>query len=674
MRQRKVIAGVLASVILLTPLSGCTALLRRAGQASETTEETETTEKTVPEGPVRPQDDFYRYVNGEALANAEFEYGSASALMAANSNEVGDQLRSLVNDVVAGSGYAVGTEEYIIQNAYNSYLEYDIGNAAVPEDLDQLLHEIDDSSSVEELQLIDARLVRDYTTAGFTRLSLDVDYIESEPWLLSFPQLSSFISVDYKTVEESYSPFDDLKDYASDLLEAIGHSEEEADEIGLQLGQLAVDIYNATDIDQLNAPHSYMGYEVYSRDQIADILTNFDLDAYLSMMGPDYAAADRFGIFDPGQLAGLNDLFVEDNLNALKAWELCIVAETYGDFMYNGYEGLSTYSRLLIGTPEEQACDNVIQTLTDQTDIIYIENYYTEEMDQELRSLCDDIIDEYRILIGDADWLTEETREALIRKLDNIIYITGSNTGRADPSYYADLDYSNYYDFLVQYMKITNQKKLDFLTEFDINTVLVPMQTMNAFYVPNFNTINITVAIMTAPYFDINADYYQNLGGLGMVIAHEIGHAFDSNCIAFDENGVYNPSWISSSDSQILKSRDEVAVDYFENNFTLFGVYHVDGERTLGENYADLGAMECISRIPETNEQRMIMYENFARIWCQKLLDSSLIHQLASDSHSPSIIRVNGILSTIDLFYETYGVTEGDGMYIPPEDRISRWY
>ena len=103
-------------------------------------------------------------------------------------------------------------------------------------------------------------------------------------------------------------------------------------------------------------------------------------------------------------------------------------------------------------------------------------------------------------------------------------------------------------------------------------------------------------------------------------------------------------------------------------------MYHVDGERTLGENYADLGAMECISRIPETNEQRMIMYENFARIWCQKLLDSSLIHQLASDSHSPSIIRVNGILSTIDLFYETYGVTEGDGMYIPPEDRISRWY
>ena len=233
---------------------------------------------------------------------------------------------------------------------------------------------------------------------------LDVDYIESEPWLLSFPQLSSFISVDYKTVEESYSPFDDLKDYASDLLEAIGHSEEEADEIGLQLGQLAVDIYNATDMDQLNAPHSYMGYEVYSRDQIAEILTNFDLDAYLSMMGPDYAASDRFGIFDPGQLAGLNDLFVEDNLNALKAWELCIVAETYGDFMYNGYEGLSTYSRLLIGTPEEQACDNVIQTLTDQTDIIYIENYYTEEMDQELRSLCDDIIDEYRILIGDAEY------------------------------------------------------------------------------------------------------------------------------------------------------------------------------------------------------------------------------------------------------------------------------
>lgn len=672
MKKQKLIAGVMTSVLLLTPLSGCAGIAR---QTTETAAETQETEPSaVQTGPVRPQDDFYRYVNGEALANAEFEYGNDSAARAFNPYGVYDIMSDLVEGVVAGSGYETGTEEYIIQNAYNSYMAYDIANAGVPDDLDSLLHEIDEASSVDELLMIDARAVRDYSTAGFTRIGVDVCYTEPTPWLLTFPQFNSFFSVDYTTVEDSYSPFDDLKEYASDLMEAMGHDSEEADETGLQLGLIAMNLYNATDMDQLNAPHAYLGYEVYSREQIADILTNVDLDAYLSAMGPEYEQADRFGIYDPQQLAGINDVFTEENLEALKAWEMCLVTEVYGSFIYGGYDQLVPYSQTLIGTPEEQAVMNIVNLFVDQTDIIYVEEYYTEEMDQALRSMCDDIIDEYRSLIGEADWLTEETRQSLIDKLNNIVYVTGINARRADPTYYADLDYSDFYQLLVQYRKLTNQKKLGFLNDFDITTTLMPMQTFNACYIPNFNTINITVAIMVAPYFDINADYYENLGGLGMVIAHEVGHAFDSNCIEFDENGVYNPAWISSTDSQILKSRDEVAVDYFENNFTLFGVYHVDGEQTLGENYADLGAMECISRIPETNEQRMVMYENFARIWCQKILDRALIHQLAVDPHSPSIIRVNAILSTIDMFYETYGVTEGDGMYIAPEDRISRWY
>lgn len=672
MKERKLVAGVLASVILLTPLSGCAGLARKT---EETVQETqETSDAVIQNGPVRPQDDFYRYVNGETLANAEFEYGNDSAARAFDPLSVYDILEDLVDEVVEGSGYEVGTEEYIIQNAYNSYLDYDMANAGVPDDLDRILHEIDNASSVEELLTIDAGLVRDYSTSGYTKLLVDVCYTDSTPWLLTFPQFDSFFSVDYKTVEDSYSPFDDLKDYASALMEAMGHSSEEADEIGLQLGLIALNIYNATDIEQLNAPHAYLGYEVYTRDQIADILTNIDLDAYLSLMGPEYSEAQRFGIYDPQQLAGINAAFTEENLEALKAWEMCLLAEKYGDFIYNGYDQLISYSRILVGTPEEQAARNIVQTFVDQTDIIYVENYYTDEMDQSLRSMCDDIIDEYRRLIGEADWLTEETRQSLLNKLNNIVYVTGINAHRADPSYYAGLDYSDFYELTVQYNKLCSQKNLGFLDDFEITTTLMPMQTFNACYIPNFNTINITVAIMVAPYFDINADYYENLGGLGMVIAHEIGHAFDSNCIEFDENGVYNPSWISSSDSQILKSRDAVAVDYFENNFTLFGVYHVDGEMTLGENYADLGAIECISRIPETNEQRMVMYENYARIWCQKILDRALIHQLAVDPHSPSIIRVNAILSTIDAFYETYGVTEGDGMYIAPEDRISRWY
>lgn len=238
MKKQKLIAGILTSVVLMTPLSGCAGIAR---QTTETAVETLDTEpSTVQTGPVRPQDDFYRYVNGETLDNAQFEYGNDSAARAFNPYGVYDIMSDLVEGVVAGSGYETGTEEYIIQNAYNSYLAYDIANAGVPDDLDSLLHEIDEASSVDELLMIDARAVRDYSTAGFTRIGVDVCYTESTPWLLTFPQFSSFFSVDYTTVEDSYSPFDDLKEYASDLMEAMGHDSEEADETGLQLGLIAM--------------------------------------------------------------------------------------------------------------------------------------------------------------------------------------------------------------------------------------------------------------------------------------------------------------------------------------------------------------------------------------------------------------------------------------------------
>ena len=102
-----------------------------------------------------------------------------------------------------------------------------------------------------------------------------------------------------------------------------------------------------------------------------------------------------------------------------------------------------------------------------------------------------------------------------------------------------------------------------------------------------------TVAILHSPYYDKAASYETNLGGIGMVMAHEIGHAFDSNCILFDAEGNYDPEWISQEDREILRARQQEMIEYY-NDFTVLGVYHVDGEKTCGENYADKGAMECL--------------------------------------------------------------------------------
>ena len=123
-----------------------------------------------------------------------------------------------------------------------------------------------------------------------------------------------------------------------------------------------------------------------------------------------------------------------------------------------------------------------------------------------------------------------------------------------------------------------------------------------------------------------------------------------------------------------LLARNKKASEYFEKNFTVFGVYHVDGDQTLGENYADLGGMECVASLAKNNEDLQKIFSNYAVTWREKTLDTYVFELLEHDEHSPAVIRVNAILATLDEFYRAYGVKEGDGMYIAPEDRISRWH
>ena len=186
------------------------------------------------------------------------------------------------------------------------------------------------------------------------------------------------------------------------------------------------------------------------------------------------------------------------------------------------------------------------------------------------------------------------------------------------------------------------------------------------------NVVRITAGISQDPFFDENADYYQNLGGLGFVIAHEIGHAFDSDGIFWDEKGNYDPEWISKEDIDLLNEHAKECIAYY-SGFTIMEVYHVDGNLTLPENYADMGAMECVSNIVKTEEQAKVLFTQYTKVWSQIGSDIQAIEYLNQDVHSPAKVRVNAILGTCDLFSETYDVKEGDGMYVAPEKRVSRW-
>jgi putative endopeptidase len=292
-------------------------------------------------------------------------------------------------------------------------------------------------------------------------------------------------------------------------------------------------------------------------------------------------------------------------------------------------------------------------------------------MDAFLDRLFGDVKASYRELISGAEWLSAETRQGLLQKLEDIRF---QKPGDADASEIrvSDVLGATALETACRLNCIRHQRELEKIGKpKDEDALLMPMQQMNACYSPD-NVFTVSVAILHAPYFDPKASYETNLGGIGMVMAHEIGHAFDSNGIKFTARGEYDPGWISEADREVLKERENQMIEYFDG-YAIMDVYHVDGTLTLGENFADKGAMECLMNVVKGKKERENLFENYAKIWCLWKEDAAGIDQLLQDEHSPECVRVNAVLAATNAFYEVYGVKEGDGMYVAPERRAYRW-
>ena len=625
--------------------------------------------------PARLQDDFYRYINEETLKNAEFDYKATVSEASFDNKEVKEQLKEIIQEVAAGDNYEAGSEEDIIKKVQDLYLAYDFENTPVPEELDALFHEIDEISTMDEFFRMDARLMRDYNVDSILNLWVGPDYRGDGENILCFDQYIAILDCDFAEAEESRSPFLSLKNTGSAVSKAMGHDTESADQNGKDFGGLAMEIYFGTDLEEMQSENPEEYFAVYTRDQVEQILNVVDLDIYLEAFDLDVSCAEKFGVSDAGQLEVINEILTEENLEGLKTWKMTALAYTYQKFVVYGYKELEEYAITDYDSEEDRVLKEIMRSYPKEIDPLYVEKYYTEEMDADLNRMCEDIREGYRELISNADWLSDDTRDALLRKLENMVFITGADVKRHDNTEYAELKGEDYFSFYVEYNRLAMRKKMATLMEApDRKQQGFSMHAVNACYMSYVNSFQIDAAIMKAPFYDPDADYYTNLGGLGAIMAHEIGHAFDSKGIMFNENGIYDPTWIAAEDIQKLEDRNEEAVKYFEENFTVFGVYHVDGKQTLGENYADLGGMECIVTLADTKEERMRIFENYAKIWCAKLTDTEMLGRLRYDSHAPYVLRVNAILSSLDAFYETYDVKEGDDMYIAPEQRISRWY
>ena len=197
-------------------------------------------------------------------------------------------------------------------------------------------------------------------------------------------------------------------------------------------------------------------------------------------------------------------------------------------------------------------------------------------------------------------------------------------------------------------------------------------------------TKSVSAGILQPPFFDLNADDAVNYGAIGVVIGHEMTHGFDDAGRYYDIDGNLN-DWWTPNDSLHFAERAQVLIDYY-NQIEVLPNLFANGVFTLGENIADNGGVNisftALQRaIKEGNIQQEMdgfsaeerFFIAYAMVWAGNIRDEEIIRRTKEDPHSLGKWRVNGCLPHVTPFVETFGIKEGDALWIAPEKRAQIW-
>ena len=307
--------------------------------------------------------------------------------------------------------------------------------------------------------------------------------------------------------------------------------------------------------------------------------------------------------------------------------------------------------------------------------MIYCDYYYDDEISYDIADMVDEFWDAYEKRLGSCEWLSEETKANAIKKITNMVAVIGYPDNYDYPTIVPPSEGGTYFNNQVRINRHNMDTDIKMCSDKQFLRELMFMSPdiINACYVSVTNSINILAGILNKPFYDKDASRAANLGAVGAVIGHEIGHAFDKNGAQYDEMGRLR-NWWTDEDTAKFKEKQQHFVDYY-SKFEVIDNVVQDSELTIGENMADFAGMQCVMDIiGDDKEAQKEALESYARVWArlgtEKYVTDS---RLMNDVHSSNNVRVDATVASLDQFYELYDVKEGDPMYIAPEDRLKLW-
>ena len=433
----------------------------------------------------------------------------------------------------------------------------------------------------------------------------------------------------------------------------------------------------------LNADYGYAaevardGY--FTLDETCALAPSFPLKETLDKMGK--GEATTYWV-DRDWLEAFGDLWTEDNLDVIKlAAKARVLGETrpYRDPTAEGaMQGESDQSVVDEEDFAFTACTS-LDTLSNVVAKTYVDDVLGARCKSRLTALSKDLVDAYKDLVQSTGWMGKESKGRIIEKLENMtLNVLEPANGYLD---YSELEltpteeggtlFSNYLK-LKQYRydcesKLVNQPASGGETWLSFAPTL-----NNAFYDPANNSINILPGFISSIIYTDEMTDAELLAGAGWTIAHEISHGFDYTGSQTDAYGVANPVYADADVDAFVLKCSTLALYYGKIEVTPGQM--VNGQLVVGEAAADLSGMQaCLELASRTDNFDYVGFFDRASIgWAQVITGDYLPYQLV-DTHPLAHLRMNVNAQMYDALYDVFGVTEGDGMYLAPEERIVIW-
>ncbi|WP_303974426.1 M13 family metallopeptidase [Streptococcus merionis] len=622
---------------------------------------------------------FYQAINKEWLEKAEIPSDMpATDAFSEVQESIDDALKSDLAQLASGekSSDVEGVPEML--QFYQLVNDFDRREKEGLEPVKAYMDQLKNLKSLEDLVSKVPDMVLQNTTLPFA-LGVGQDLEDTSSRIIELSSPSTILpDVSYYDDKETKEQVLDLyKSTSLKVLSLMGYKEKEAEKM----------IDQAIAFDALLVPYVPSSEELADIESQHNIRTASDLKAYSKTI--DFASLanglvgqelDRFNVGTPAYFEHFDEIVNEDNFELLKSW--IMVNELLSSASYLTEElrlASAEYSLALNGiqeapAKEEAAYQMTMRLYSDVMSVYYGQNYFGNEAKEDVTGMIENIIEIYRERLSKNDWLSKETVEKAIEKLNAMTYYVGYPEDVSEEIHLMTVDESkSLFENLMALTKRSMQESFkDFSEPIDKTEWFAESFVINAFYDPTSNSIVFPAAILQAPMYSKDQTMEENMGGIGAVIGHEITHAFDDNGALFDKEGNLN-NWWTKKDFAAFEEKTQAVIDQWDV-IEIYGS-KVNGALTVGENIADAGGLSASLEALQTAKSDADLtkfFESWAKVWRIKATEE-YSRLLLLDTHAPNELRVNVQLKNMDAFYETYDIKEGDNMYLPPKDRVSVW-